>query len=472
MANWIDIPLDKKLFTNVDETMLTETFAALENCFVTESNGLSKFPGLKLFCNLGNNADIHLNRFNNDLMAVGTDGQTFRVDTNANATTIDGPPVSGGGKTSFARTTDGLMMAAGGQVIKFDGDANTVLSPDAPLSFFVGFIDGYVLIVEKDSGRFQNSNLNEFGIYNPLDTFAVEASPDNINGMIITPFNEIYLTKDSGIEQYERFVGSTVPFYRRWAMGGGISEPNTLCFADNAVWGLNEKYEFSRISGQLIKSVSDDIEATIEHSYSLGDLSSLNGAWAAPCFIKGQKFIIFQSPEATNAYGTKGFTAVFDIRRGGFMELFGWDPDSGVPALWPGRSIFPMWGKIFVGGQGKIYELDPLTFQNDGQVQRAYCRTAHYNSNGTLEINSVKLTLKRGVGSYTVSPKVMFRSNPDNKGWSNWQTRELGLTGAPMMSVEFGAQGLADTWQFEFAMTDNAPFELRQMQVDGVKAVR
>lgn len=472
MPNWIEVPLNKKLFKNVDESMLTETYAAMENCFVTESNGISKFPGLKLFCDLGNDADIYLNQFNTDLMAVGADGQTFRVDQSANAQTIPGVPVSGGLRTCFARSTDGLMMAAGAEIIKFDGTKNAVLSPDAPLSSFIGFIDGYLLAVEKDSGRFQNSTLDQFNVFNPLDTFAVDSNPDDINAMLITPFNEIILSGIASLEQYERYIGSTVPFYRRWAMGGGISEPYTLCFADNAAWGLNEKHEFTRISGQVIQSVADDVEMAIENCYSLGNIASFNKAWAAPCYIKGQKFIIFQSPEATNPYGTNGFTLVFDIRRGQFFEIYGWDADTGVPQLWPGRSIFPMWGKTFVGGKGKIYELDPGTYTNDGQTMRAYARSAHFDSAGTLRVDGVKLTLKRGVGTYTESPRVMFRSNPDNKGWSMWQTRELGMTGAPQMSVEFGAQGTADTWQFEVSMTDDAPFELRRMQLDGTKVVR
>ncbi len=471
MPNWIDVPLNKKLFLNVDETMLTETYAALENCFVTESDGVSKFPGLKDFCDLGNNADIYLNKFNNDLMACGADGQVFRVDMAGNPSLITGVPVSGGLRTSFARTPDGLMMAAGGEIIKFDGTKNAILSSGAPLSNYVGYIDGYLVACEKDSGRFQNSGVNDFTTFNPLDIFAISGA-DNINAMIITPFNQVIIGTPDSIEQWERYVGSTVPFYRRWAMGGGISEPGSLCFADNACWGLNEKHEFTRMSGQIIQSTGDDVQAEIEHRYAIGNLESLNRAWSAPCFIKGQKFIVFQSPEATNSYGTKGVTFVFDIRRGAFFEIFGWDQDSGVPQLWPGRSIFSLWGKIFVGGQGKIYELDPLTFTNDNQTQRAYLRTAHYDSQGTLGVNGVKLTMKRGVGTYTESPRVMFRSNPDMKGWSLWQTRELGMTGAPMMSVEFGAQGLADTWQFEIAMTDNAPFELRRMQLDGTKAVR
>lgn len=466
MGEWADIPLNAKLFLNVDENMLTSTYGALENCFVTESNGLSRFPGLKPFVTLGGNAEIHMGKFNNDMIAVGTDGQTYRVSSEGEYKQIDGPPVLGGGRTSFARTRDGLMMAAGQQIIKYDGNLNSVLSDDAPLSSFVGFVDGYLLAVEKNSGRFQHTKQDSFSEWLGTNTFAANGAPDNINSMLITPFNEILIAGEESIEQYERYPGGTVPFFRRWSSGDGISEPYSLCFADNAAWGLNNRHEFVRLSGQTSQSVSDDIQKAIEDKYCICEIGTVANAWAAPCYIKGQKFIVFQSPEAKNSYNTKGFTAVFDIRRGQWFEIFGFDSKNGVPDIWPGRSIFNIWGKTFVGGLGKIYELDPRTYTNDGFPQRVYMRTAHFDSLGPAEISGVRATIKRGVGTYTQAPKVMFRSNPDNKGFGLLQMRDLGLTGQGEMIIEFGAQGVANTWQFEFFMTDDSPFELRRLQVE------
>lgn len=466
MTQWVDIELNKKLFLNVDETMLTSTYGALENCFVTESNGLSRFPGLKPFVSFGGRADIHMSRYNNDMIAVGTDGRTYRINPEGEYDEIPGAPVLGGDRTSFARTRDGLFMCAGQQIIKYDGTKNSVLAGSPPLSSFIGFIDGYLLAVEKDSGRFQHTVQNEFTNWPGTNTFSVDGNPDDINAMLITPFNEIMLSGDESIEQYERYPGGQVPFFRRWSTGDGISEPWTLCFADNAAWGLNDKYEFVRLSGQTSQSVSDDIQKNIEHRYSLQNLGALNGAWALPCYIKGQKFIVFQSPRSTNSYGTKGFTGVFDIRRGQWSDLNGWNSKNGVPDLWPGRSLFQLWGKTFVGGEGKIYELNPATNNNDSAVQRVYIRTAHFDSLGPVEISAVRFTLKRGVGSYTQDPVIMFRSNPDNKGFGLIQTRNMGYTGNNQMIVEFGAQGVADTWQFEISLTDDCPFEMRRMQVE------
>lgn len=473
MPKWVDVPLNRKLFKNLDEEMLTATYAALENCFVTESSGVSKFPGLKLFADLPNESDIHLGRYGNDLIAVGEDGRSFRIDSNGDHEEIPGTPVAGGERVSFARTRDGLMMAAGAQIIKYDGTENSILSNDAPLSSFVGFLDGYVMAVEKDSGRFQHTALNDFEDWNPLNTFAVDGSPDDITAMIVTPFNEIIFAGEESLEQYERNLGnSDVPFFNRWAVGDGISEPHTLCFAGNAVWGLNDQYEFVRLTGQTTQPVSNDIQYEIEHRYSLDNLSALNRAWASECYIKGQKFIIFQSPEATNTYGTKGLTGVLDMRRGHWFEIFGWDECNGVPDLWQGRSVFPLWGKTLIGGQGKVYQLDPETYTNDGEVQRAYIRTAHFDSAGTIRVDGVRFTIKRGVGTYEKSPAIVFRTNVDNRGWNNWQKRELGKIGQDTLLIEFGAQGIGDTFQFEIYMTDDAPFELRRMQLDSKRALR
>ena len=472
MGKLTDIKLDKKLFKNVDEDMLTGSMAALENCFVTESKGISRFPGLKEFCDFGSNGEIHMNKLGTDMIAVGTDGLSFRVDDAGNFEPIPGPQVLGGDRVSFARTRNELEIAAGAQIIKFDGVKNSVLSQDAPLSSFVGYIDGYVLAVEKGSGRFQHSELNDFDNWPGINTFGVDESPDDINALLITPFNEILLSGEESIEQYERYVGGTVPFFRRWAIGDGISEPWTLCYVDNFAWGLNEENEFVRISGQSSQSTSDDMQKEFDFRYGLGNIGALNKAWAAPIYIKGQKFIIFQSPEATNFYGTKGFTAVLDIRQRRWFEIFGWDDALGQPSLWPGRSVFRMFGKTFIGGQGKIYQLDDQTHTNDNQVQRVYFRTAHFDSLGTSSIDKVRLTIKRGVGSLTENPKITFRANPDQRGFNLLQTRELGNTGDEYMIVDFGAQGIADTWQFECTVTADCDFELRRLQVEATKVER
>jgi hypothetical protein len=467
-----DLPLANKLFKNVDETSLTQAYAALQNAFVTEASGLSRFPGLKEFVDLGGDSPVYMDKFSNDLIAVSGDGRTFRINRSANFETIPGTPVLGGRRVSFGRTSNQLVMAAGDQIIQFDGKKNSVLSRNAPLSSFVGVIDNYVVAVEAGSGRFQYSKPNAPNQWDPIDTFAADGRADNINAMLITPFNELLMAGVESIEQFERYANSDTPFFRRWTVGDGVIEPGTFCFADNTAWGLNERYEIARFSGQTSTVASNDINKNIQDIYSVNHLESFNEAWASALDTKGQKFLLFQSPEAVNQYGTKGVTYLFDLRQNRWTELFGWDSKLNVPTKWPGVSIFRLWGKTFVGGAGKIYELTDAIHNNGGEVQRMFCRTAIYKEAKDLRINDLRLTVKRGTGTYTTSPKVAMRVNPDQQGFGLWQFMELGESGDDQMLLYFGAQGTASTWQFEFMVTDDCDVEIRQLEIDSTSLER
>lgn len=468
----IAIPIGTKLFQNVDEAALNQGFAAQENCYVNEQGGITRFPGLKLFADLGNASPIFIEEFNSYMVAVNQGGETVRLDQNANVTPVLGPPVLGGRRISFSALKDRLLMAAGSQIIAFDGLTNAVLAPNAPLATHIGSIDNFVLANEYGSDRFFYSNAGDEYTWNDLDVFAATTQPDDVSALLVTPFGEILVCGTKSVEQFERLLTGTTPFYRRWALGSGISEPYTLCFNDNATWALNYKYEFTRMSGQIGQSVSEDIGQPLQGAYSMSHLESHEGAWAMPLNVGGQKFIIFQSPFAINKYGTKGITYGLDIKGSKWCELFGWDPSANQPVIWPGVSVAKVWGKTFVGGYGKIYIADPGTYDNNTNVQRMYFRTPEFIEGGKIRINRLLIWAKRGVGSYTQNPVLMMRSNQDGKGFGHWQQQKFGLTGDNQMFMQFGAQGTAYSWQFEFMVTDACEIEIREIKADVTKMTR
>src|SRR5262249_37525036 len=151
--------------------------------------------------------------------------------------------------------------------------------------------------------------------------------PDNVTGLLVTDFGELMVYGPESIEQYDRLIGGDVPFTRRWSVGDGISEPDTAVYADNAMWGLNQNYEFTRYSGQTGQASSEDVQKDILAKYSAAHLDSFDNAWAAPMHIKGQQFIILQFPQATNDYGNPGVTYAIDVRQSKWFQLYGWDDD-------------------------------------------------------------------------------------------------------------------------------------------------
>lgn len=456
-TKWHQIKFEK-LFENVKEAVLTAASAALENCFQNETGGFTRFPGLKDFVTLSGNAPVYLHDWKGDLVSV-TNGLIYRIDSSGNKSNVTGVPVQGGNRVIFDKTEDELVMAAGGQIVRLAAATSEVLSEDAPLSTHVGFIDNYLVAIEKDSGRFQHSLAGQYNQWDALDVFSADGKPDNLNCLLITPYRELLLGGQDSIEQFERLPSGDTPFFRRWSVGEGIKCPYTSVPADNGTWFINKMQEFVRASGQVSEPASDDIGRTFE------GVDDFTAAWAVLMHIAGQKFILLQLPYATNAYGTRGITTIFDYRQRRWFNLYGWDNELDRPNRWPGWSYYNLWGRHFVGGEGKIHELDTATYANGGVTQRMLIRTAHLDGWGESRVDNIRIRVKRGVaGSNDTEPVISIRARRDNKNWTRWKQKGFGLAGKREMVVEFGPYGCAHTWQFEAQVTDACEVELVKLE--------
>lgn len=457
MPEWKKIDLDQKLVQNVQESVLTRASAAIENAFTNNSGGFSRFPGLVQRLSFGGSGRVYLNSYQNDLIAVCS-GNVYRIDQGLNPDNVTGVPVSGSGRVIFALAEDELLMAAGQQIISFRGTDTELLSEDAPTASHVAYINSFVVANEAESGRFFNSASGQSRVWDPVDVFAADGSPDNVTAIVVSPYRELLVCGPESVEQYEGLTSGDAAFARRWSVGEGILAPYTLVSENNGNWAMNNRYEFVQFTGQISRSESDDIGLSFEK------VSDWTDAWAAPCNISGQKFIILQIPNTENAYGSKGLTLLHDYRQKRWYNLYGWNSDDGLPARWPGWSYQQLWGRHFVGGEGVLYELSDSVFQNAGGVQRVLFRTAHIDSLGEVEIDNIRLRVKRGVGSHSADPQISLRVNRDNKKWTRWRRKSLGKTGDSSMFVEFGPQGSCRSFQVEVEITDSCELELVGMQ--------
>mgnify|MGYP001576753000 FL=1 len=465
MGQWQSIDLSAKLFLNVEEAVLRKSAAALENCFINEAGGHSRFPGLKAFVTLPGSAPTYLHGWKapiGDLIAV-SNSRVYRIDRAGTVSDVTGVPVSGDRRVIFDETDNELVMAAGGEIIRLAGETTEILSPDAPLSTHVGYIDGYLVAVEVSSGRFQHSSANDFRTWDPLDTFSADGKPDEINGMLVSPYRELLLTGVDSVEQFERLPSGTTPFFRRWSVGEGVLAPYTLVAVDQGNFAINSTYEFVRFTGQVSEAVGDDLQATFEK------VDDWTGAWTAAVQIKGQKFVLLQMPEAASAYGTKGITCLYDYRQKKWYNLYGFD--GGVPVKWPGCSYEEIWGRRFVGGNGVIYELDTDVYSNVGQTQRMLGRTAPMDHWGPAFVDNVRMRVKRGVGSSSSEddkpPKIAFRAIRDGKRRTKWKYRSLGRPGDTYNMIQFGGMGHAmSTFQFEWQITDPVSAEIVKLEAE------
>lgn len=465
---WIDLPLNKGLFANLDPDAVVQYQTAIENGFINELGGHTRFPGLELFADLtgqfNDNGRIYLSDFEGDLIAASGKGNVYRIAENATVTPTTGVPISGGGRVIMAPTNQEMLFAAGGPIVRLRQKKTEVLSSEAPDATYVGWIDGIGVANQINTFFFFYSTPGQISDWPALNSFAADSDPNPITCFLINPYRELLFGGLKKFEQWERTTTGTVPFFRRWAIGDGTKMPYMLVFADNATWTINNKKELVKFLAQQSQNAGGEIGLLLENIDDWTD-AWMGGYPDQPLHVIGQKFILMQMPNATNEYGTKGVTLVFDYRNKKFFQLYGFDKTTGLPSRWPGWSHWPLWDQVFVGGEGKIYKLTTSTYWQNGALSRWLVRTSHMAQGNQVSINDFRLQLKRGFGGPTKPPTIQVRCRRDGGAFGPWIKRDLGVSGDNIQFKNFGAFGTATTFQWEIMCSDDAPINLIKAQV-------
>jgi len=472
--DWLDLPLNQPLFANLDQDAVVGHQTAIENGFINELGGHTRFPGLETFCELDDDGRVYLSDFDGDLLAGTSQGKVYRVAQNAAVTNVTGTPVPGGRRMIFAKDNQEAFMAAGGQIVRLRSPKTEVLSKNAPLSTHIGVINGYVVAVAINSQLWYYSNPGYPDQWPPLNTGSADSSPDNASAFMITDLGDLMFGGISAIEQWERVPSGNTPFYRRWSMGDGMKVPYAMLFADSSTWTINRRNQFVRIQGQIGRSESNDIQLILDTIDNWTD-TWIGGFPNNPCHVIGQQFFIIQMPYATNPYGTKGMTLLYDYRGKRWSMLYGWDQKAGAPTRWPGWSHWRLWDQVFVGGEGKIYRLTTDTYSNDGALQRWLTRTSHIAEGNQVQIKDFRLQLKRGaggsgaVGTSPPAANIRVRASRDGRPFGPWIQRDLGVAGDRIQFKNYGSFGTGTTFMFEIMCADDTPLNLVKAQIKAVK---
>lgn len=484
---WVALPIAEKIYQNVEETALAQRNARLENAYVTDLGGIARFPGRKAFATTGGMRN-YLFDWRGDLIAVTDEGRFYRIDQRGNAEDVTGIPLSGGRRPSFDKTPDELLAAGGGPILRLAQTRTEALSQTAPNSTHVGYIDGYVLAIEPDSGRFYISDPDESRAWDPLNVFTAQSKPDNLLAMVVTPFREVLMAGEDSIEQWEPLQNNVdQPFAQRWTSGQGLAFPYTLIATDVGSFGVNKHREFVRISGQSSRRASEDVSRVLEtgrdanrpdnpsatYSASLQAVDNWKDAWCGELRISGRVFVVLQVPYAVNPYGSAGLTLLYDTAGKRWASLYDWDDRTAAPSRWAPWSIRSLWGRHFVGVAGGVQELDTEAHDAAGGVQRFLFRSGHLSKWGKARVDGLRIRLRRGVvGSNDARPRIGLRVNRDNRGFGRTIYRELGRAGERDMVIWTGPLGIGRTWQFEIAATDAAPIEIASAEAQVMALAR
>lgn len=410
-------------------------------------------PGITSYVTPSYGSDTHTGRglyqMKDSLYAVV--GQSFYTVSGAVATRV-------GSVLGDSR----LMLAGNGTQIVTDtgyiydaslGTITYLSDPDRPEWSAVGFLDGYIVYTEANSGRFGVSDLNDASSYDALQYATAEGSPDNLITLAVD-HRQIYLIGTDSIEIWWNAGTSGFPMER---ISGGFVELGGLARfgwakADNAVFLFASDRTIRRMSGITPQKVST---TAIEER-----LATLSDSDAADCRMfsytwEGHIHVVVRFPSAT---------FVYDCTTNEWHERQTYGKDR-----WNVNHAVSVGGKVYTmdADTGAIGYLDAtVNTEYGGILRREVTFPIVYAGEQRAFHSQLDLVFRTGDAPLGVTPYVTLQYSDD--GGSTWRAmpdRELGVIGEYRKILRWNRLGYARDRVYRCALADNAPFLLTDTQL-------
>lgn len=457
MAEWRDLPIITAAFESVDDVQVDQFNATIVDAVpiqVGDKTHLVKRPGLQEFVDLGTGAPVDgLYWFDRLHVAIAVSaGKVFKIsDTLGTTTQLLGSTALLSNQTvKFASDATRVFMANGSNIVYTDlSTLTTMADADAPTdASHVAYLDGYLLANNGGSGVVQFSDLNNLTSWQALSFFSAESRPDDVVAIdegfreIITLGREtVEFWLNDGQNPFSRIQGSAQPF--------GTEAPYSLALVGSTWMWLDQNRRFATMQGRQVVTVSSPYDRVIQR------YQAVNNAIGYAISIEGMPLYILNFP-------TDGETLVYNYMTQQWHKWGYWNEVGGVYDRYRGQSYCyaRAWNKHLVGDHtnGKVYVSSRQIYTDDSNPIRTLLRTGHI-SHGlhTDKISDVvRLHCKRSLGDSSVAdPQIMMRRRANNRPqFGNERWRSLGKVGEHFPYVEWKANGIYRTCQYEFIHSD------------------
>lgn len=316
---------------------------------------------------------------------------------------------------------------------------NLVTDPDAPLASSVTWSDSYFIFGEKDSETYFISALADPIDYDALDFASAEANPD----LLVCPVAHhriIYLFGTESIEGQQNTGGADFPFARYEGLNieVGLAGRDAVISTNDTMFWLANDNTVRRLDG---------ITAT---KISTARISKIVKGWADQTLtictahvFADHLFVIWRNPDGC---------VVWDQNAQTWHERGSYASDT-----WRAKHMISCYGKTLYGSatEGKIYELDEDTYDEDGAILPLEVVTPYvYVQNKLFTTSDVEVVAQTGVGSVSLDPKITLERTRDGVNWSPRKQRSLGKAGETKKRISFGVQGQARAVAYRIGITD------------------
>ena len=376
----------------------------------------------------------------NGVPYVVSGSSLYRIGSNGAATSLGAIP----GTQDVTMMGDGINVVVVSQPAGYVYDGSTVAQitdTDFPGAAWVGYLDGYAVIIEPGSGRVWVAGPLAPTVWNALDFATAEAAPDDVLWAIID-HRELFLFGRETTEVWYNSGDADFPLARvsTGFIEHGIMSAGAAAKCDNGVYFLGNDGIAYRLQGYTPVRVSHhEFEQAVE---SYADKRCTVMAWTEG----GHKMVAFKF--AAGCW-------VYDISTGLWHER-----GSYGETTWRGKFVLQAYGRFLVADDtNHLGALTPDLFSEYGGILRSECTSAAvFKENRLLEHNLLELCFETGVGIATgqgSDPKVMLQFSDDGgRKWSSEKWRSLGRQGAYKTRVRFARLGAARDRVYRYAISD------------------
>lgn len=437
------------------------------NPFEDGKHALSLCPGLRLFCDTGENSEVRGLCEMDDVLYAVVGNKLFSIDSSGSATEItNGDAILT--KTGHVTLSPGngfIFIADGTYGYSYKKSTNTLLLLSLDDHYFSGGGPGdyyhrkWVSSV-PDSYRFtwsEISRLDAWGTSADLsENFQNVDEPEGNLLRVIVDKSELIAFKRKGILFYDRLPSDQYSFRLRSGteMSVGLRAPFAVAKLNNTFYWLGDDLKVYMAQGYIPQVIS-----TIAMHDKFARYGTTSDAFA----------IAYTGtlPYFQLTFPTEGKTWLYDAATGYWSRLTAWHDFS--PAQKQHRANCHAWcfDKNLVGDyrNGKIYQFDSTYYQNDGHAI-LWKRRCHATDDRReyFSLAQVEVEADFGIGLLSgqgADPQMMMRYSVDGgHNWSDELWEGVGARGDYGKRAIWGPLGQAMRFDFEFSGSDPVPWKL------------
>lgn len=401
-------------------------------------------PGLNLFCDTGSTFGVRAMETFKGVPYAAVGDTLYSIDRTGAST--DRGTIPDSGPVFMEEGTNALGILAGLQLYTNDGLTLSIVSdPDLPQASTLAALDGYAIVTQYNSKKWNISALDDFTSWDGLDFASAEAAPDNLV-RAIRSHRQVWLFCEETTEVWYDSGAASFPFERIESafMEKGLAVATAVCRADNTLYWLGHDLQIYRATGFVPQRVSTNaIEIAIRKMAAISDCTF----WS---YVQdGHTHVVCNFPSG-------GATFVFDAATNEWHER-----QSYGLSYWRAGSYVYAYGKHLVGDltTGKIYEINPDAYDENGNPLVATATAPPLSKGGvTITAGTVELECETGVGltSGQGSDPTLVLSWSDDGGRNFKGNRELSLgkKGEYGRRVRAGRLGAFRTRIFRLTISD------------------